>query len=243
MFINKNILYPFLYLYAVLGFTQLLNLKKMRANMESSQLRTYNLTKSDFVKDHLQYLVMSKITSSNSYIYPPSLQQGETVANVLVGIQVSKNDMEDFRNRTNSLGYDYVVVTDDYNFQLLMYQSISTRNTVVSSLTPFSSLFPRWISSSTFDPIYAFFNSFLSLGTAARFKSAMLGFSTVCLFFTTGNFFYSALPLHYDMAQCMVSSVNNWSTAKTALDINCDRGILLNAKVNFRVNKFCGGIA
>ncbi|KAK0602839.1 hypothetical protein LWI29_037477 [Acer saccharum] len=84
-----------------------------------------------------------------------------------------------------------------------------------------------------FDPICAFFNSFLSLGAAARFAAgfsgAVLGISAVCLFFAAGNFFYSALPLHYDMAQRMVGSVNDWSTVKTALDIGCGRGILLNA--------------
>lgn len=49
------------------------------------------------------------------------MQQGETGANVLVGIQVLENDMEEFQNRANSLGYDYVVVTNDDHFQLLMH--------------------------------------------------------------------------------------------------------------------------
>lgn len=47
--------------------------------------------------------------------------QGETGANVLVGIQVSEREMDEFHNRADSLGYDYVVVTDDGNFQLLMH--------------------------------------------------------------------------------------------------------------------------
>ncbi|KAH7544191.1 hypothetical protein ACOSP7_030710 [Xanthoceras sorbifolium] len=84
-----------------------------------------------------------------------------------------------------------------------------------------------------FDQICAFFNSFLALGTAARFTAgfsgAVLALSAVCLLFAAANFFYSALPLHYDMAQRMVGSVNDWSTVKTALDIGCGRGILLNA--------------
>ncbi|KAJ6752113.1 hypothetical protein OIU85_002530 [Salix viminalis] len=55
--------------------------------------------------------------------------------------------------------------------------------------------------------------------------------STVCCLFVfaAGNFFYSAVGLHYEMAQRIVSCVNDWSTVKVALDIGCGRGILLNA--------------
>ncbi|KAK8359437.1 hypothetical protein V6Z12_A04G095000 [Gossypium hirsutum] len=47
--------------------------------------------------------------------------QGETGANVLVGIQVGKSEMEEFIQRSESLGYEYVLVTNDSNFQLLMH--------------------------------------------------------------------------------------------------------------------------
>lgn len=83
-----------------------------------------------------------------------------------------------------------------------------------------------------FEPVCFFFHSYLTLEAArfaAGFSGAVLALSSVCLFFAAGNFFYSAVPLHYDMAQRMVGSVNDWSTVKTALDIGCGRGILLNA--------------
>ncbi|KAL3612492.1 hypothetical protein D5086_003512 [Populus alba] len=70
-------------------------------------------------------------------------------------------------------------------------------------------------------------------GSAARFAAGFTGcvtaLSAVCLFFAAGNFFYSAVGLHYEMAQRIVSCVNDWSTVKVALDIGCGRGILLNA--------------
>ncbi|GAV91305.1 Methyltransf_11 domain-containing protein [Cephalotus follicularis] len=82
-----------------------------------------------------------------------------------------------------------------------------------------------------FVPVCAFFESFVH-GGAARFASGFVGsvtaLSAVCLFFAAANFFYSALPLHYDMAQRMVGAVNDWSTVKLALDLGCGRGILLN---------------
>ncbi|GLT50796.1 hypothetical protein SLA2020_242580 [Shorea laevis] len=83
-----------------------------------------------------------------------------------------------------------------------------------------------------FDVIFHFFQTFFSSPGAARFAAGFSGaftaISAVCLFFSAANFFYSAGPLHYDMAQRMVGSVNDWSTVKLALDIGCGRGILLN---------------
>lgn len=49
------------------------------------------------------------------------MQQGETGANVLVGIQVARGDIDEFQARASSLGYDYAVVTDDEEFNLLMH--------------------------------------------------------------------------------------------------------------------------
>lgn len=46
--------------------------------------------------------------------------QGGTGANVLVGIQVSDAEMDEFRDRANSLGYEYEVETRNEAFQLLM---------------------------------------------------------------------------------------------------------------------------
>ncbi|CAH2069983.1 unnamed protein product [Thlaspi arvense] len=85
-----------------------------------------------------------------------------------------------------------------------------------------------------FDPICVFVESFLfSSSSAARFSAGFFGavtaLSAVCLFFAAANFFYSAVPLRYKMAQRMVGSVGDWSNVKTALDLGCGRGILLNA--------------
>ncbi|XAR68375.1 hypothetical protein NMG60_11003475 [Bertholletia excelsa] len=86
-----------------------------------------------------------------------------------------------------------------------------------------------------FEPICGFFESLfpsLPCGTtrfAAGFTGSVTALSAVCLFFAAGNIFYSAVSLHWDMAQRMVSSIDDWSTVKYALDVGCGRGILLNA--------------
>lgn len=48
------------------------------------------------------------------------LQQGETGANILVGLQIEKSEMGEFHERARRVGYEYIVVTDDGAFQLLM---------------------------------------------------------------------------------------------------------------------------
>ncbi|KAA8526860.1 hypothetical protein F0562_008911 [Nyssa sinensis] len=86
-----------------------------------------------------------------------------------------------------------------------------------------------------FNPICSSFESLVPVlpGGAARFAAGFTGSVTalyaVCLFFAAGNIFYSSICLHWDMAQRMVSVVNDWSTVKHALDVGCGRGILLNA--------------
>ncbi|KAK2423491.1 S-adenosyl-L-methionine-dependent methyltransferase superfamily protein [Trifolium repens] len=85
-----------------------------------------------------------------------------------------------------------------------------------------------------FDPISGFFEKIFTGTAVARFAAGFTGsvtaLSALCLFFATANFFYSAVPLHYDMAQRIVSAVNDWSSVKLALDLGCcGRGILLNA--------------
>nr|GMC72524.1 putative S-adenosyl-L-methionine-dependent methyltransferases superfamily protein [Ipomoea batatas] len=66
-------------------------------------------------------------------------------------------------------------------------------------------------------------------GFAAGFTGSVTALSAVCLFVAAGNIFYSSVPLHWEMAQRMVNAVGDWSTVKHALDLGCDRGILLNA--------------
>lgn len=133
-------------LYSV-GVHTVAELEAMQEGMESSQLKTYNLTQSDLVKDHLRYLMGGRLSVENEvlgrFIFPErpgalmkfldafsprwniSLfhyrGQGETGANVLVGIQVPENELAEFHRRANNLGYDYAVVTDDNNFELLMH--------------------------------------------------------------------------------------------------------------------------
>ncbi|EEF33728.1 threonine dehydratase/deaminase, putative [Ricinus communis] len=133
-------------LYSV-GLHTVFEIQALQQRMEASQLRTYNLTSSDLVKDHLRYLMGGRLNVQNEvlcqFVFPErpgalmkfldafsprwniSLfhyrGQGETGANILVGIQVPESEMEEFHSRANSVGYGYVVVTDDNNFQLLMH--------------------------------------------------------------------------------------------------------------------------
>ncbi|WCJ34404.1 L-threonine dehydratase biosynthetic IlvA [Euphorbia peplus] len=133
-------------LYSV-GLHTVLEIEELQKRMESSQLRTFNLTSSDLVKDHLRYLMGGRLNLQNEvlchFVFPErpgalmkfleafsprwniSLfhyrGQGETGANVLVGIQVLESEMDEFHSRANGVGYDYVIVTDDVNYHLLMH--------------------------------------------------------------------------------------------------------------------------
>lgn len=133
-------------LYSV-GVHMVSELEALQKRLESSQLKTFNLTKSDLVKDHLRYLMGGRSTVQNEilcrFIFPErpgalmkfldalsprwniSLfhyrGEGETGANVLVGVQIESSEMDEFHDRANKLGYDYVVVTYDNDFQLLMH--------------------------------------------------------------------------------------------------------------------------
>ncbi|KAG2686431.1 hypothetical protein I3843_09G006000 [Carya illinoinensis] len=133
-------------LYSV-GVHTVSELEALQRRMESSQLKTYNLTNSDLVKDHLRYLMGGRSNVQNEvlcrFVFPErpgalmkfldsfsprwniSLfhyrGEGETGANVLVGMQIESSEMDEFRGRANNLGYDYVVVNNDKDFQLLMH--------------------------------------------------------------------------------------------------------------------------
>ncbi|KAL3639876.1 hypothetical protein CASFOL_014844 [Castilleja foliolosa] len=84
-----------------------------------------------------------------------------------------------------------------------------------------------------FEPICFILQRFLPGLASARFAAGFTGsvtaLSAVCLFFAAANIFYSAVSLHWDMSQRIVSSVPDWSAVKHALDLGCGRGILLNA--------------
>ncbi|XP_010543484.1 PREDICTED: threonine dehydratase biosynthetic, chloroplastic [Tarenaya hassleriana] len=132
-------------LYSV-GVHTAAELKAMQSRMESSQLRTHNLTSSDLVKDHLRYLMGGRSTVQDELLCrftfperPGALMmfldsfsprwnislfhyraQGETGANVLVGIQVPEHEMEEFGKRADTLGYEYELVSNNEDFKLLM---------------------------------------------------------------------------------------------------------------------------
>ncbi|CAI9088569.1 OLC1v1022921C1 [Oldenlandia corymbosa var. corymbosa] len=86
-----------------------------------------------------------------------------------------------------------------------------------------------------FEPICYFTQHFIPVigPSLARFLAGFMGsvtaLSAVCLFFAAANFFYSSVSLHWEMSQRIVNAVSDWSTVKTALDLGCGRGILLNA--------------
>ncbi|KAL4342401.1 hypothetical protein GQ457_08G018700 [Hibiscus cannabinus] len=135
-------------LYSVGGVHTVSELEAMKQIKESCQLITFNLTASDLVKDHLRYLMRGKSNVENEvrcrFVFPERpgalmkfldtfsprwnislfqyCGQGEAGANVLVGIQVSKREEEEeFVSCADGLGYDYEMVNDDKNFQLLRH--------------------------------------------------------------------------------------------------------------------------
>ncbi|KAK3205825.1 hypothetical protein Dsin_019871 [Dipteronia sinensis] len=133
-----------LILYSV-SFHSTNQLKDMLERMESTQLQTLNLTNNDLVKDHLQFLVGGRSVVDNEilcrFIFPERpgalgkfldtfsprwnitlvhyRAQGETHANVLVGLQVAASEMDEFKNLANSLGYEYAFETDNEALQIL----------------------------------------------------------------------------------------------------------------------------
>ncbi|KAA8518652.1 hypothetical protein F0562_016126 [Nyssa sinensis] len=135
-----------LILYSV-GLHTVSELRAMKERMESSQLRTIDLTKNDLVKDHLRHLMGGRSSVQNEllcrFVFPErpgalmkfldafsprwniSLfhyrGQGESGANVLVGIQVAQTEVDEFHDRAKSLGYEYTVESTNQAFQLLMH--------------------------------------------------------------------------------------------------------------------------
>ncbi|KAI3937412.1 hypothetical protein MKX01_040078 [Papaver californicum] len=134
-----------LVLYSV-GLHTVSELTAMVNRMESCQLRTINLTANDLVKDHLRHLMGGRSNVQDELICrfvfperPGALMkfldtfsprwnislfhyraQGETGANVLVGIQVPSSEMYEFRVCVNNLGYEYTDEMSNAAFRLLM---------------------------------------------------------------------------------------------------------------------------
>ncbi|XP_057423477.1 threonine dehydratase biosynthetic, chloroplastic-like isoform X2 [Lotus japonicus] len=133
-------------LYSV-GVHTVSELKAMKEKLESSQLETHDLTESELVKDHLRYLMGGRSNVQNEVLCrftfperPGALMnfldsfsprwnislfhyraEGAARADILVGIQVPRNEMDEFHGRANRLGYEYKVVNNDDDFQLLMH--------------------------------------------------------------------------------------------------------------------------
>ncbi|XP_076950029.1 threonine dehydratase 1 biosynthetic, chloroplastic-like [Bidens hawaiensis] len=132
---NKN---RALVLYSV-GVHIKTELEAMKERMNSFQLDTIEFTNNDMVKDHLRHLMGGQSHVENELlcrfifpekpmalskfldvISPHGIVEGESGANVLVGIQVPSNDLIEFRGLANNLGYDYEIESDNEGFQLLM---------------------------------------------------------------------------------------------------------------------------
>ncbi|MCL7050722.1 hypothetical protein MKW94_003174 [Papaver nudicaule] len=134
-----------LVLYSV-GLHTVSELTAMVTRMESCQLRTINLTTNDLVKDHLRHLMGGRSNVQNElicrFVFPErpgalvkfldtfsprwsiSLfhyrAQGETGANVLVGIQVPSSEMDEYRVCVDNLGYEYTDEMSNAAYRLLM---------------------------------------------------------------------------------------------------------------------------
>ncbi|XP_044980040.1 threonine dehydratase 1 biosynthetic, chloroplastic [Hordeum vulgare subsp. vulgare] len=121
-------------------------LKAMVERMESSELKTVNLTDNDLAKDHLRYFIGGRSEVKDELVYrfifperPGALMnfldtlsprwnislfhyraQGETGANVLVGIQVPPEEVNEFRSRADNLGYEYMSEMNNEIYHLLL---------------------------------------------------------------------------------------------------------------------------
>ncbi|KAM3340055.1 threonine dehydratase 1 biosynthetic, chloroplastic [Capsicum galapagoense] len=135
-----------LVLYSVGLHTQL-ELEGMLERMKSVDLQTINLTDNDLVKDHLRHLMGGRTHVHNELLCrftfperPGALMkfldafsprwnislfhyraQGDTGANVLVGIQVPQDEIDEFQGRADTLGYEYAVESLNEAFQLIMH--------------------------------------------------------------------------------------------------------------------------
>ncbi|ERM93566.1 hypothetical protein AMTRI_Chr03g55870 [Amborella trichopoda] len=121
-------------------------LKAMVERLGSSNLRTIDLTNNDLAKDHLRHLMggrsnvkdellcrftfperpgaLMKFLNAFSPRWNISLfhyrAQGDIGANVLVGIQVPKGDMDELRDKADVLGYEYMLEMNNEALRLLM---------------------------------------------------------------------------------------------------------------------------
>lgn len=135
-----------LVLYSV-GLHTVTELEAMKERMEAAKLRTINLTNNDLVKDHLRHLMGGRSNVQNErlcrFVFPErpgalmkfldafsprwniSLfhyrGQGETGANVLVGIQIPLSEMDEFQEQADNLGYLCTLENINQVYDLLMH--------------------------------------------------------------------------------------------------------------------------
>ncbi|XP_006650494.2 threonine dehydratase 1 biosynthetic, chloroplastic [Oryza brachyantha] len=121
-------------------------LTAMVGRMESSNLKTVDLTDNDLAKDHLRYFIGGRTEVREELVYrfifperPGALMkfldafsprwnislfhyraQGEAGANVLVGIQVPSEDFDEFKSRADNLGYEYMSELNNEIYHLLL---------------------------------------------------------------------------------------------------------------------------
>ncbi|PHT71019.1 Threonine dehydratase biosynthetic, chloroplastic [Capsicum annuum] len=129
------------------GLHTQLELEGMVERMKSVDLQTINLTDNDLVKDHLRHLMGGRTHVHNELLCrftfperPGALMkfldafsprwnislfhyraQGDTGANVLVGIQVPQDEIDEFQGLADTLGYEYAVESLNEAFQLIMH--------------------------------------------------------------------------------------------------------------------------
>ncbi|CAA6662763.1 unnamed protein product [Spirodela intermedia] len=135
-----------LVLYSV-GVHTATELTSMVSRMESEEFQTVNLTDNDLAKDHLRGRPHERRERTVVPLHPPERpgtlmkfldafisslprwnttllhyrSQGEAGANVLVGIQVTGEEMGEFRSQANELGYEYAFEMSNKAYQLLMH--------------------------------------------------------------------------------------------------------------------------
>lgn len=63
---------------------------------------------------------------------------------------------------------------------------------------------------------------------AAGLAGSLMALAAMALLFKAANDWHSKVILHWEISQRMVGMVSDWSNVKTALDVGCGRGILLN---------------
>ncbi|KAJ8532782.1 hypothetical protein K7X08_015671 [Anisodus acutangulus] len=111
------------------GVNEKSDLEAMLERMKSSQFNTVNLSNNDLVKEHPRHLIL--VMRFSQFIFPEKpgalrkflddfcprwnitlfhyREQGELDASVLVGFQVPKSEMDEFKNQANNLGYSYEI--------------------------------------------------------------------------------------------------------------------------------------